>query len=472
MVRLINQLVQVLITYATRPYTWGSIWVPLGCVAFAIRVNGDDPAAFSLFAGFFVGTMFADLVRAQTRLQFAHSRSALLPGFAPPHLLAVVPFALCVTIVTPAIITVTLCGDFWFMAAIASLTFAVTSGQYKFIHNELIATVFPSLMVVAIIMVYLSVGIAWWGSGNIALTPTGSITLVAASWAIMAVNSVRLVRLRQDESAYQASQRSAAGWRMGTGHWCPQGLAADKAWYTGKWRLSDMWNDRIGGFHHGSRPRIIRLLRHGATPWPPELPAICILAFCAGCVVLFSYAEKEMPRLVFPAPIWRLFPVLIALSLPGPLAAGLVARPRPILAAELVRPLSREQFVDGLFGTSLWTFAALWITFNTWAVVVLWTYPGPNPSVSPIPTFVFLSAALNTAIFGSALYGPSGMSLSSRILMNFFFLIVWFTVLPWWWFTRDTVSDVPFWVIGTLSLSLGVWTIRSARRAWLNLEFA
>lgn len=471
MVRLANQLVQVLASYATRPYTWGSIWVPLGCVAFAFQVNSDDPAAFSLFAGFFAGTIFADLVRDQTRLQFAHARSALLPSFALSHLLAIVPFAVCATILTPAIITMTLTGDFLFMAAFASLTFALISGQYKFIHSEYLRTLFPTLMVVAILILY-QFGLGLWRLRfkDIIFTPTNYFLLLAASWTYMAANFVKLVRIRENESDYQASHRSTADWRTGTGHWYLQGLIAGKTWYTQKWRLSDMWNDRIGGFHHGSRPRIIRLLRRASSPWPPELPAVGILTFCAGCVVLFSFAEMEMPQLVFPAPIWRLFPVLIALSFPGPLAAGLVARPRPILAAELMRPLSRKQFVDGLFGTSLWTFAVLWITFNTWAVVVLWTYPGLDPNLSRIPTFVFLSAALSVAIFGFSLYSPPGISLSLRILMNFIFLIIWFTVLPWWWFTRDTATDVPFWIIGAAALSLGLWATRQARLAWLNAE--
>jgi hypothetical protein len=411
--------------------------------------------------------MFAGLVRAQARLQFAHPRSALLPGFALPHLLAIVPFAVSATVLTPAIITMTLTGDFLFMAAVASATFAFVSGQYKFIHSEMIREVFPTLAGVAILTMSLFVGIALWGDGNIAFTPASSLTLIAASWTYMAVSFVRLLRLREDDTAFRASERSTAGRRLeAAGPWAFYGLVSDLTWYTQKWLLSDMWNDRIDGYHGGSRQRLVRLLRHGYSAWPPELPAVWILAFCAGCAILFIYSSGQSE---FPA-LWRLFPVLIALSFPGPLAAGLVARPRSILAAELVRPLSREQFIDGLLGASLWTFAALWITFNTWAVVVLWTYPGLDPSVSRIPTFVFLSAALSVAMFGFGLYSPAWMSLSLRILMNFFFLIIWFSVLPWWWFTRDTITDVPFWIISALALSLGLWATRQARLAWLNVE--
>jgi hypothetical protein len=452
MARLANQLVQVLVTYATRPHTWGSPWVPLGCVAFSLYTNSDDPQAFSLFTGFFVGTMFADLVRGQTRLQFAHPRSALLPGFALPHLLAVVPIAVCATVLTPAIITLTLSGDFLFMAAVASLTFALISSQYKFIHNELLAPVFPTLMVVAILMAYLFVTLPLWGSGNIAFTPAGSIALIAASWAYMAANFVRLVRLRRHETAFQASQRSTTDWRLG---W----LVADKSWYTKKWRLSDMWNDRIGGFHQGSRLRITRLLRHGVSPWPPELLTAGPIAFCAACAVLFIYASGQGD---FPV-IWRLFPLLVAFPFPAASTANLTARPPAILASDLLRPLSRQQLIDGYFAASLWAFILLWAIVNTLAVYVLWTYPGLEPSLARIPTFVLLSAALSVAMFGFMLY-------NLRFAINIFFLTAWFTVLPWWWFKRDTITDAPFWIISALALPLGLWATRRARLAWLNAE--
>jgi len=453
MARLAKQLVQVLTTYVTRPYLWGSIWVPVGCVAFALWVNGSDPQAFSLFAGFFVGTLFADMVRDQTRRQFAHPRSALLPGFALPHLLAIVVFALFATVLAPAIVVLTIQGDFVFMAACASLTFALLSRQYTFIRNPLVVTLFPTMLAVAILYLYLMTALALWGSGNIAPTSAGSIALIAASWALMAANFVRLAHLRHDETISQSSQRTTTDWRLG---W----FAADKSWYTKKWRLSDAWNDRIGGFHQRSRSRITRLLRHGVGPCPPELLTASPIAYCVACALVFIYASSQTE---FPA-IWRLFALMIAFPFPAASTASLTARPPAVLSSDLLRPLTRKQLIHSYFAASLWASILLWTIVNVLAIYVLWTYPELDPSPSRIPTFVFLSAALSVAMFGFT----SGRL---RFAVNILFLAAWFTVLPSWWFSRDTITDVPFWIISALALSLGLWATRRARREWLEAEF-
>ena len=98
--------------------------------------------------------MFADLVRDQTRQQFAHPRSALLPGFALPHLLAVVAFALCSVVLTPAILSMTLGTDFLLTTAVASATFAVASAQYRFTQNPIIQPLFPMLVAFALFGLY------------------------------------------------------------------------------------------------------------------------------------------------------------------------------------------------------------------------------------------------------------------------------------------------------------------------------
>jgi hypothetical protein len=471
MARLANQLIQVLATYTTRPWTWGSIWVPLGCVAFALRVNRDDPQAFSLFAGFFVGTMFADLVRDQTRLQFAHPRSALLPGFALPHLLAVVLFAVCAAVLTPAIITTTLRGELLFMAAVASLTFALISRQYKFIHSEHLRTVFPTLMVATIVSMYLYVAMALWGSENTALTPASSITLIAASWAFLAVNFVRLVRLREDETAY-ASEHSTADRRQAVRHWYPQPTVFYPKRYTRKWVLSDMWNDRIRGFHHESRQRIIRLLRHGGGALPPEFLTILFIAVA----VLYSFRTIYLEKIgelsdsnLPPQATIRLVPILFGLLLPSTVA-GPVALNRAALSAKLLLPLTRKQLIDNAIVASAWNFAVLWIPFSALSMYLIWAVPGLDLSLLRVATFAFISGATSVAAFCLGVSLAVWKSFFVATLAAIFSAFLAPALFLTWWFARDTTTDVPFWIISGFALSLGLWAMRRARLAWLNTE--
>ncbi len=461
MARLANQLVQVLATYATRPYTWGSIWVPLFCIALTLQIQEGESQADSFFVGFFAGSMCADLVRDQTRHQFAHPRSALLPGFALPHLLVVVAFAVCAVVPTPAILTMTLGTDFLLMTAVASATFAVTSAQYRFSENQFIHVLFPMLVTFAVFGLYMF-GLSLWNLNitDITFTPASSIILLAASWTIIAANLVQLVRLCEDETAYHTSECSTAGRRLEA-----------RRWYTRKWGLSDMWNDRIRGFHHEDRQRIIRLLRHGVGPWPPEFLAISFIAIAVlySSVLIYGEETGELGDVNNPLATFRLVPVLFGLLFPGAVAPPL-ARGRPILAAELLLPLSRKQLIDNLIIASAWNFAVLWTPFNALAVYLIWTAPGLDPSLLRITTFVFLSAAASVAMFGFALSIALWESLFERTIVAVFSAVLSPVVFLTWWFTRDAMSDVPFWIVGALLLSLGMWATRQARLAWLKLE--
>lgn len=472
MARLANQFAQVFASYATRPYTWGSIWVPLGCIVFTLRTQAPESQSLSFFLGFFAGGMFADVVRDQTRYQFAHSRSALLPGFALPHLLAAVAFAACATVLTPAILTMTLGTDFLNTTAMASAMFAVSSAQYRFIRNPFIQPLFPMLVAFAIFGLY-TLGLSLWNLNiaKITFTPASSLTLLAASWTYIAASFVRLVRIREDEPAYQASERSNAGRRAACGRWYLQGLVSDSKSYTRKSVLSDRWNDRIRGYHHGHRQCIVRLLRHGYNARPPELVAILFVAL----VVLYScgtiYGEKigEFGDPNLPLATYRLVTVLFGLILPVAVAPP-IGLSRPVIAAALLLPLTRKQLIDNSIIASTWNFAVYWIPFNALSVYMIWNVPGLDPNLLRITTFVFLSAATSVATFGFML---------ALQLEGFHFVLAIVAVIsPFlpaalfltWWFMRDAMSDLPFWIVATLLLSLGTWAARHARLASLNPE--
>ena len=143
-----------------------------------------------------------------------------------------------------------------------------------------------------------------------------------------------------------------------------------------------------------SRLRVIRLLRHGYTAWPPEFTALLFIAAAVlySCGTIYGEKTGEFGDPNGPLVTFRLVTVLFGLILPCAVAAPLVLN-RPVVAAELLLPLTRKQLVDNSIIASAWNFAVYWIPLNVLSVCLIWTAPGLDPSVSRITTFVFLSAA-------------------------------------------------------------------------------
>jgi hypothetical protein len=86
--------------------------------------------------------------------------------------------------------------------------------------------------------------------------------------------------------------------------------------------------------------------------------------------------------------------------------------------------------------------------------------------------FIVLSISITLVTFGVAVRTGRWKSLALRmiVLMPAWMLLA--APMVGWWLGRDSLGDWPFVGIALALVALAVFLVSSARRAWLNAEFA
>ncbi len=464
---LARQISEVLEVYASRRSTWlvgGLLTAAVLLITYVEAFHGapggslDNTVIAAYLRCMFLAALFTD----QVAWQFTHSRARLLPRFALPHLAFPVLIALVAGILLPAGIAAAQHTSMLQLAALNSAVFGLV----------LVVIYSASWVLGWAVLLPLLPSFLGYDFDDIRLDwsmPT-SIAVLTAGWMVTAYCFWRLAQLHEESRAYERLQavscrgrRKRAGWR-------------DQVWFLHSWnksppswRVADLWNDRIGGYHQGNSARVVRLLQHGFGPKSPGLDALrcCGIMFLAALVVTYGEATEDIRA---PLETARLIPVLIFMAFPAGLAVDKLARRRPVLAREILLPLSREQLIDSLIHAAAWRAGLLWLAGNAIALPLLRNVPELAPSFWRLATYLFLSAAITFGMFGHLLVAVLWDLLASRILAMVTFLAVGLALMLLWWFNRDYLSDVPFWIAGGLMLAFGRAMYRSGRRDWLNLE--
>jgi hypothetical protein len=88
-----------------------------------------------------------------------------------------------------------------------------------------------------------------------------------------------------------------------------------------------------------------------------------------------------------------------------------------------------------------------------------------------VAIFLLLSATTMLAAMGVSLRISVWPSMAKRLMVIW---VIWMMLMPpitGWSALRERIGDAPFIAAAVILAAIGIWSIRSARRAWLNLEF-
>lgn len=465
--RYAEQIRQVTITYVT--HRWVML-ITLGVVVFMspnlMLVMSGKPAAdrapaMLALVGFPALFGMMSLVM-HVKAQFAHPRARLVPGFASPHLIVLGGLLLGLAVVWPLLLA--WAGRFDPLGLMA-LSLAIAAPYAWGAHTNRLVWMLVAIAVFFTLMA--DWGIRWWIVDAASHRPL-SCLIVLCGAALLAAWMWRLSQLREEMGDYQVTTSWGASRK--TGAEAPEQrrlVASQMARSTLLSRIGDAWLARLDGYHGHRRMRLARLLRYGFGSIPAELHAFFILLMLAAMAVLLTHFSHDSGK---PGLGGLLLPVQFAILMPGMSVGQLLARRRPRLAGELLLPLSRREWVDGLLIASASSALVWWLVMNAGLVCIAWPILGNQITPAIVAMFLLLSASIALVLFGIALRTAFWNSLAMRFILVAFAFVIMMAPLAVWYGMHDRYGDLPFTVMALGLAAVGGWLVASARRAWLHLE--
>jgi hypothetical protein len=465
--RRVEQFKQVGITYLTHRWT---LLITLGVVVVAVPnlmlAMSGKPAAerapvMLFLVGFpmLFGMMFLVM---QAKAQFAHCRARLIPDFFPPHLIVLGAVLLGLVLVYPVLIAWAARFD---PLGLIAVSLAIAAPYVWSVHTGRPAWMLVSM--VAFLSLMTEWGLRWWildapsyRLANSIIAGCGAALLVAWMW--------RLSRLREEMDDYQMAALWGGVRKAGTE--LPEQrrlVAAQMSRYRFISWVGDAWLNRLGGYHGHRRTRLARLLRYGFGAVPTELHAFVIVVLLMIPAILLgqlSYIPDKSGLGAF------LVPVQFAFLMPGLIVGQHLARRRSRLAGELLFPLSRREWVDGLLVASARIGIVWWLMLNAGLICVAWPIVGDRLTPAIVAMFLLFSAATALVLFGIALRTSFWDSMAMRTGVLVVALVALTILVAGWCGLRDHYGDRPFVALALVLAALGAWLVVAARRAWLKLE--
>ena len=102
---------------------------------------------------------------------------------------------------------------------------------------------------------------------------------------------------------------------------------------------------------------------------------------------------------------------------------------------------------------------------------MLFFLPGKTTTVMFVLTYLLLSASMGALMFALALFDVKLVSRVERIVGLLFVVAICAFVFGFWWMARNSVGDIPFWILAIVLFVLSGMLISSGRETWSNLEF-
>jgi hypothetical protein len=387
------QFKQVAITYVTRRSLWlvalfALVGAPMLVVAAldpGFRRSAPQTAAmFPLGIG---GAMLAWMLLTQAKWQFCESRARLLPGFARAHLAVLAGLIMLGFGIFPPLAALA-CG--WNVLGAASCMAGIGAAYIWTMHNNNWAM--GLLTMVQLFSLATGPGLEFWVQPD----ATSKFLLVhaaifVAAWTGLAAWLGRLPHLREEDSDYlipiQAQQGSAT--RMERTQ-AARTLARQMSRARIHRIASDRWLDRLQCAKAVTTAARQWLLRYGYGPAPVALTAVFFTVSFGVMIVLmarYQITSSNSTREILPA-----LPMLVIM--PSFIVGGMFVMRRARLGHELLLPLSRRQFVNGLFLTAAWNAVVMWaVTHATLLGLISWAEPA-----TLTPPFIIGMTALSLSV--------------------------------------------------------------------------
>lgn len=462
---MLRKVWQVCLTYLT----WRWIWFVCGSAMFFVGVglasnssrakNLNYPAALGMPV--FVG--FAFLV-AIAKWQFAHPRARLMSGYKAPHLFVFGTILIVLLVANPLLLsyrggisvagtlafTLLLGGSYlwsvgfdrgWMVLPCMALFFSpyIPAGNHFWFSDEQ-----PYRLAHAgLVIVGLTLVIGWlWRMAHLDEEMSDYQTNIKMGW-------LRPSRLESAELRKYEGRRAA---RKGLGSW-----------------LADRWHDRLHWpvlVPSEKRPSAkTKLLRYGFTSIPPAQQALGVTCF----VVLFA-------MMMFQFKSWQKTPSLSVLAMPFFFAMVLPAgvtlfqftRRRSRMAHELLYPLTRTEYIDGLLRAAGRQLLFLWIATQValGTAVKIGTTHLVEMTFPAFASYAFFAAAAQLVGFGCILWLARFTNGFVYIVGLYFVVGIQALLFAAW---RNPSPLGTFLLLG-LALALGVALIMHSRRLWLRAE--
>ncbi len=463
---MLAQIKQVSLVYTTQRALWlGLALFSAVAIPNALALAQDPGESSGMNALFLVGLPALALLPflvGSVKMQFAHSRARLMPKFLPAHLvvlsgiltagLVLYPLALC-----------WLSGNRAPLGLLA-LVFAIAGGSIwgaqlnRFLPMLVAIGVFYSLMT--------SWGLNWWiisahehRAAHAIVLAVGVGLIIAWLW--------RLTHLTEEMDDYQNVYLAMLARRTGS-EAVEQRRVVASAVVRNRLTVSigDWWHARLGGYYGGSKAGLVRLVRYGYMPQPVEVQGFFLLAMFIALGVFISQFSLLNDGGVFGA-LW-LF-AMFGVVLPGQMAGELLAQRRPRMTSEMLLPLLRAQFVDALLAAAIRNALILWLIMSAGLGVIV-AAARPQLSLQSGLMFVVLSATATFVTSAISLRLSILPSLALRLTAMWLALMVVALPIGGLWWSRGRLGDWPLVLLAGILVALGVAVVKTARRAWMNLE--
>lgn len=383
------QLEQVAITYAFRRDLWWyaalmALSLPVWLLRSSRTPRYDADHISTLFMVGMASGFLGYVLATQAKWQFCHPRSLLTPRFAAPHLailasIAAVGFGLF---------------PIWYSAragvsplAAAACSITTAASFIWMIHRA--NWMFGAIPVLLGMNLAIAQPVALWQGDDVEALHAA---MVAAGWLAVAAWLRRLVRIDEEASDYPlpASALATTAGRMDRPNaarslriFLPNSRPASA--------LADWWHDRLARVRAANPAARRRLLRYGFSAAPSGITA----PLMAGMLFLIMSLTLQIAMRGKTLPPTASLAVMFVL-MPGLMQMGFFNTRRPRMPQELLLPLARRDYIDGIFAAAGWRMFAFWLAMSTAAICLvpsLWT-----PRF--LALFVVLSIAAQIYMFG------------------------------------------------------------------------
>lgn len=464
-----RQIKQVCMTYITQRYLWlgvafsALIIVPNIIALLGPRHGRPDATGALLFVIGMPQLIVLPFLVGLAKSQLAHSRARLLPRLFPAHLV-VLGVILATFLVLLPFAAARLAG----FQSLGALAFAVAIGVPALwgAHLNRFGPMLISL--IAFYSLLTPWGLNWWivkSGEHIAI----HAAIVIAGAVLSLAWFVRLCNFDEEMDDYQNTYQWILSRRTGTEAIEQRRLVAAQARrHLLFGSIGDWWRADLGGYYGGSNARLAKQLQYGFLQVPVEAQGLFFVAMmlCMGIFLTqFSILAQQggVTGIV-------MFLVQFGNILPGMMAGELLAQRRPRIANEMLLPLSRNRLINALFAASIRNSIVLWLMMHVALGVVLAMSGRPFES-RLILAFLLLSASSTLAVVGASLRVSIWPSQAKRIIVSMVALMVVLPPLFTWMASEASINGATLATLAIALTAIGIWAIRSARRAWLNLEF-
>jgi hypothetical protein len=466
---MFRQVEAVLMTYATRRSLWlmfglGLLFIGAPTLVMITSMHGNserDTQAAVYLLGFAAGGVGYVLL-SQAKWQFADMRARVLPGFKLPHLTVAACLGAVGLVLWP--LFVALLGGFNSLGCVAC-ALAIAVPYLWGSHLNRIGLAVPGF--VAFLSLMPEAGRRFW----LRAAETNQVTaihwgIVIAATAAFGAWIARLANLREEMDDYNIPVQVQAGsaTRLEKSQ-ANRNLARHFARHSLSRSFSDAWLDRLKGRREDSVAGRQRLFRYGFAPLPLEVQCTIMAVAMGGMMLLCALLIRGQAT----DASWSTMPIVMFGMWPMLSVSQLLAMRRARMAQELMLPLSRTEFIDGVLGVCLRTGVTMWLILHILLALALLFTSSPLPPAATTWVLVAASLSVQPYMFGVNVLvarHPSGTTRLGLMMVAIFPGLIAGACI----FGLSKLNVPAAMALAVLVALLGVWLCQSARKAWLNLE--